>query len=83
MNELEAFAAFLKDYGAYALSAVFAGLHFLERRERQATQAKHEAYLEAVPKQLKESTEAQAQAVENLERAFIRAGVRLNDEDRR
>ncbi len=75
MDNLTAFAAFLKQYGPFAMASVFAGLYALERRERRTTQTKYEKYLEAAPAQMQEFADAHSQAVENLERAFIRAGI--------
>ena len=75
MDNLTAFATFLQQYGPFAMSTVFAALYMLERRERRATQDRYESYLVAGPGQMREFAEAHYQAVENLERAFIRAGI--------
>lgn len=75
MEELTSFAVFLKQYGAYAMASVFMVLYGMERRERRTTQGKYETYLETAPAQLREFADAHSVAVENLERAFIRAGI--------
>lgn len=75
MEQLGIFAEFLKNYGAYAMASVFALLYALERRERRATQEKYEKYLVSAPTKMQEYAETHAAAVDNLERAFLRAGI--------
>lgn len=82
MDNLTEFAAFLQQYGPFAMASVFACLYMLERRERRSTQTKYENYLVSGPAQMREFADAHSQAVENLERAFLRAGIDTEpDED--
>jgi len=71
---LETFAIFLHDYGPYAMSSVFAGLYWLERKDRQGTQARYEGHLQRAPREMREhaaaQTTLQSAALERLERAI-------------
>ena len=80
MGQLEAFARFLWDYGAYALSAVFAFLYALERKERRDTQNKLESYLALTSEKMQANAIVITDAVMALERAFLRAGVRTSED---
>lgn len=81
MDNLTAFAMFLQQYGPFAMASIFAGLYMLERRERRTTQQKYEDYLVSAPAQMREFADAHSQAVENLERAFLRAGIDTEPEE--
>jgi hypothetical protein len=81
MNELESFASFLKAYGAYAMSSVFAFLYFLERRERRVTQDKFEVYLSEASSRVLQVLTYNAKTAENLKDALAQAGVLHQKED--
>lgn len=59
------------------MAAVFAGLYFLERRERIETQQRYEKFLVEAPAQMKDFADAQTAALDNLERAFIASNIKV------
>jgi len=79
MDNLTEFAQFLKTYGAFGMASVFMCLYLMERRERRTTQAKYEKFLTVIPTQMREFSDVQANAVENLERAFLKHGICIDE----
>lgn len=79
MGELSSVATLLQDYGAHGMASIFAGMYFLERRERRATQEKLEELLVQTSTRVHENALVIAKAVQALEKAFIRAGIDSDD----
>ena len=79
MEQLEAFAKFLHDYGAHALASVFALLYWAERRERQATQKKFEHFLELASQKVQDNASAISETLRALEHVLSRVSSKNED----
>jgi hypothetical protein len=78
---VEWLAGFLRDYGPYAGMALAIFFAMMERRERQKWVSKYVDYLREQPAALREFADAQTVAINRLERAFLTAGIRVEDDD--